>query len=159
MRRGVYAAIAAGAALLSLTSAAADQPQHFMSLRAAGAEGRQGPGPEHAINWIYERAGLPLQVISTSGGWRRVRDPDGDEVWMRVQDLEARRTVFVRQQTTLRRSANRGGQPVAYLMPGVVGAITGCEGDWRRVAVGGRVGWVENTALWGGDCSGLGSRD
>jgi SH3-like domain-containing protein len=85
-----------------------------------------------------------------------VRDPDGAQVWMHAQNLDPRRTAYVAQAAALRRAARENAQPVAYLASGVVGALTGCEGDWRRVAVGGRVGWVEKDALWGGeDCSGL----
>jgi SH3-like domain-containing protein len=165
MRRGIFAALIAASALFSLTSAVADTTAigsdsnlpvpRFVSLKTEGANGRHGPGLEHRIDWVYERAGLPLQVTGESGPWRRVRDPDGAEVWMHAQNLDQRRTVYVSQATALRRSARSGGQVVAYLSAGVVGAVTGCEGDWRRVAVGGRVGWVENSALWGGDCAGL----
>ena len=55
----------------------------------------------------------------------------------------------------LRRTARDGGQTIAYLMPGVIGAVTQCSGEWRRVAVGGRVGWVATSSLFGGDCAGL----
>lgn len=157
MRRGILAAFVAAAALFSLNSATAEAPARYMSLRGDDVEGRQGPGADQRIAWLYQRAGLPVMVLAEREGWKHVRDPDGDEVWMRSEDLEARRTVYVREQTTLRRSARAGGQVVAYLMPGVIGAVTACDGDWRRVAVGGRIGWVQNSALWGGECTGLDS--
>ena len=165
MRRGISAAFVAAAACLSLGSAVASAPAigtdsnlpvpRYVSLKTENANGRHGPGLEHRVDWIYERAGLPLQVTGESGPWRRVRDPDGAEVWMHAQNLDQRRTVYVKEATALRRVAREGGTPVAYLAPGVVGAVTACNGEWRRVAVGGRVGWVENAALWGGDCAGL----
>jgi SH3-like domain-containing protein len=130
----------------------------FVSLKADGANGRHGPGVEHRIDWIYQRPGLPLQVTAESGPWRRVRDPGGAEVWMHAQNLDPRRTVFVAGagQTPLRQRAQPNAPLVAYLESGVVGNLTGCEGDWRRVAVAGRVGWIEQGALWGGaDCAGL----
>jgi SH3-like domain-containing protein len=152
---GLLAAFLAAPTLFSLSSAVADQPVRFMSLRTGGVEGRSGPGDQHRVTWLYERAGLPVMVLAQQGEWRQVRDPDGDEVWMLAARLEARRTVYVREQTTLRRSARAGGQAVAHLMPGVVASITRCDGDWRLVAVGGRIGWVKNASLWGGDCAGL----
>ena len=165
MRGGIMAALIAASALFSLTSATAETTSigsdsnlpvpRFVSLKTEGANGRHGPGLEHRIDWIYDRAGLPLMVTGESGPWRRVRDPDGAEVWMHAQNLDQRRTVYVGQATALRRAARGNGEVVAYLAPGVIGAITACEGDWRRVAVGGRVGWVENDALWGGACAGL----
>ena len=81
----------------------------FVSLKTEGVEGRHGPGLEHRVDWIYERAGLPVQVLAESGAWRRVRDPDGAEVWMHAQNLDARRTVYVREPATLRRTARAGG--------------------------------------------------
>jgi len=155
MRSGICAVIVAATALFSLSSATADQPARFMSVRIDGVEGRQGPGAEQRVAWLYQRAGLPVMVLAEREGWKRVRDPDGDEVWMRSEDLDARRTVYVLEQATLRRAARSGGQVVAYLMPGVIGAVTRCDGDWRRVAVGGRIGWVQNSSLWGGECAGL----
>jgi len=155
MRSGICAAFVAAAALFSLSSATAEAPARFMSLRGQDVEGRQSPGADHQVAWLYQRAGLPVMVLSEREGWKQVRDPDGDVVWVRSDDLDARRTVYVREQVTLRRHARSGGAAVAYLMPGVIGAVTACNGDWRRVAVGGRIGWVQNSSLWGGECVGL----
>jgi SH3-like domain-containing protein len=152
---GIGAAFVAAAALFSLNSATAEAPARFMSLRVDGVEGRQGPSADQRVAWLYQRTGLPVMVLAEREGWKQVRDPDGDEVWIRSEDLAARRTVYVREETALRRSARSGGQIVAYLMPGVIGAVTQCDGDWRRVAVGGRIGWVQNSSLWGGECAGL----
>ena len=126
---------------------------HFMSLKTEGANGRRGPSNEQPVLWVYERAGLPLLVTGESGPWRRVRDPDGAETWMNASNLEERRTVLIRgtADVALRSDARENGRPVAFLAPGVVGSLTGCQGEWRRVAVGGRVGWVAENALWGAD--------
>jgi SH3-like domain-containing protein len=165
MRRGTTAAIIAACTALFLTAASAGTPAlgpdsnlpvpRFVSLKTEGANGRHGPGLDHRVDWIYEHAGLPLRVTAESGPWRRVADPDGAEVWMHTQNLDARRTAYVTQATALRRQAREGAQPVAYLQPGVIGALTGCDGTWARFAVGGRVGWVEADALWGADCTGV----
>jgi SH3-like domain-containing protein len=166
MRRGMSAAMIAASATLFLTAASADTPTlgpdsnlpvpRLVSLRVEGAHGRHGPGLDHRVDWIYQRAGLPLRVTAESGPWRRVVDPDGAEVWMHAQNLDPRRTAYVTRESALRRQARDSAQPVAYVRPGVVGALTGCDGQWRRFAVGGRVGWVEESALWGAaDCSGL----
>lgn len=165
MRRGMPAAMIAASAILFLTAASADTPAlgpdsnlpvpRFVSLKVEGANGRHGPGLEHRVDWIYAHAGLPLRVTGESGPWRRVVDPDGAEVWMHAQNLDPRRTAYVTQAAALRRQARDGAQTIAYLQPGVIGALTGCEGEWRRFAVGGRVGWVEADSLWGADCAGL----
>src|SRR5262249_54048549 len=114
MRRGVLAALAAATALLSINGASATGAPtlgpdshlpvpRYVSLRTEGANGRHGPSVQQRVDWIYEHAGLPLQVTGESGPWRRVRDPDGTETWMHAQNLEPRRTVYVKQVATLRR--------------------------------------------------------
>lgn len=164
MRRGIMAALVAAAALLSLNAASAsDTPAtgpdsnlpvpRFVSLKAEGANGRRGPGLEHRVEWVYERAGLPLQVTGESGPWRRVVDPDGDQVWIHAQNLDQRRTAYVTEAVALRRNAREGAAVVAYLSAGVVTGFTGCDGEWRRVTIGGRIGWVEAGTVWGADCT------
>ena len=125
----------------------------FVSLKIEHAHGRRGPGVEQPVQWIYERTGLPLMVTGESGAWRRVRDPDGTEVWMHAQNLDPRRTAIIVGDLDVQlRNAPRGNaRIIAYLAPGVIGALTGCEGEWRRIAVGGRVGWVDADALWGAE--------
>lgn len=167
MRRGFLAALAAAAAFMSLGAASADQTPavgpdsnlpvpRFVSLKTEGANGRRGPGLEHRVDWIYERAGLPLQVTAESGPWRRVVDPNGDQSWIHAQNLEQRRTAYVTRAIALHRHANGGSQVLAHLSPGVVAGFTGCDGEWRRVTIAGRLGWVEADALWGADCAGIG---
>jgi SH3-like domain-containing protein len=167
MRKGFSAAFVAAAVIFALGAAQADTPSpnvgtdsnlpvpRFVSLRTQDANGRHGPGLEHPVDWIYQRVGLPLQVTGESGPWRRVVDPDGAVVWIHAQNLDARRMAYVREAVTLRRNARADARELAHLDQGVVGALTGCEGDWRRIAIGGRVGWVEASALWGAECEGL----
>lgn len=125
--------------------------ERFMALRGPNANGRSGPGLEHGIAWIYARQGLPLEVLAQNGPWKQVRDPDGAQVWMHDSHLEARATAYVLSETALRREARANAGARAVLEPGVIGAVTGCTEGWTRIAVGGRVGWVETAALWGAD--------
>jgi SH3-like domain-containing protein len=128
----------------------------YVSLATDSANGRHGPGLDHKIDWIYQRAGLPLLVTAESGPWRRVTDPGGDQVWIHARNLEERRTALVRAQTPLRRTPGESASVVAVLGANLVAPLTGCDGGWRRMAISGRVGWVEADALWGAeDCAGL----
>ena len=162
MRRGSLAAFAAVSILICATSAGAVSAPaigpdsnlpvpRFVSLRTAGANGRHGPSVENRVDWIYQRVGLPLEITAESGPWRRVRDPDGAQTWMHAQNLDTRRTAYVARATVLRQIGHADARPRAYLAPGVVGALTGCQGAWRRIAVGGRVGWVQKSDLWGAE--------
>lgn len=150
--------LAAAILMLALTPASETSAEpdaaaagRFMALRGVNANGRSGPGIEHRIHWIYARPGLPLEVLDESGPWKHVRDPDGAQVWMHDSNLEARATAYILSETALRREARANAAARATLAPGVVGAVTGCTQGWTRIAVGGRVGWVETAALWGAD--------
>ena len=127
----------------------------FVALRGADVNGRRGPGVEHRVDWVYQRTGLPLRVTAESGPWRRVRDPDGAQVWIHAAYLDDRRTVYVRGgrlgSVALRRLPRADAGLAAYLARGVVGELEACRGDWRQVRVEGRRGWVEAALLWGAD--------
>jgi SH3-like domain-containing protein len=161
MRRGILAALVVATALSSLNAAAAPAPDanlpvpRYVSLKAE-ANGRHGPGVQHRVDWVYERAGLPLQVIGISGPWRRVRDPDGVETWIYAQSLEERRTAYFKRDAQLLHAPHQSSSVAVHVAAGVVGGLTGCEGDWRRISVGSHVGWVDKSALWGADnCAGV----
>ena len=155
-----FCAIAAAAELREPGPGAqpAQAGPRYVSLKTEGANGRRGPGVDQKVDWIYEEAGLPLLVTGQSGPWRRVQDPDGAQVWMHASNLDNRRTVYVSadQDVALKSQPGDKGRTLAHLAHGVVGALTGCEGDWRRIAVGDHAGWAPRAALWGADnCAGL----
>ena len=75
-----------------------------------------------ALAFVYERAGLPLLVLGESGPWRRVRDPDGAEVWMHMRNLDTRAMAYVRTAAEMRRNPRPNSGVKARLDPGVIGA-------------------------------------
>ena len=123
----------------------------FESLRFEAANGRRGPSLDQPILWRYERSGLPVLIIKESQDWRRVRDPDGVEVWISARMLSARRTVMVRTETILRKSASDEAAGVAVLRPGVIAILGQCTNGWCRLDVSDRQGWTRQAALWGAD--------
>lgn len=129
----------------------------YESIAKAEAYGRRGPGKDHRIDWVYRSPGLPVQVLEEAGAWRRVKDPEGDEVWLHATLLSPTRTVFVSpQRLTLRVAPRPEARPVAYMEHGVTAVLKECLGGWRRVAVGDRAtGWVAAEDLWAGDACDL----
>jgi SH3-like domain-containing protein len=130
----------------------------FESLMDGAINARRGPSTDHDRIWIYDAGGLPLEIIEEAGAWRRVRDPDGEVVWMHQANLSSRRTAMVGAGKPLALLARPRavGQVRARLAPGVIVALLRCEGEWRRVKVQGRTGWAPAERLIGGeDCRGL----
>lgn len=156
----------AAASVLAL-SAAAEEPvvrisefsgkpvPRFESLRYSTVNGRQGPSQDHRVLWQYQRAGLPMLIVKETRGWRQVRDPDGELVWVHENMLSERPSAMVRGAETavMRRKPEPDAPGLAKLEAGVIVTLDRCEGAWCRVEVDARRGWVEKVLLWGADPS------
>ena len=49
----------------------------YASLKTDRVNLREGPSKDHATKWVYERAGLPVEITAEFEIWRRVRDSEG----------------------------------------------------------------------------------
>ena len=67
----------------------------FVSLKSDKVNVRKGPSTDQAIVWVFNRAGLPVEVIAESENWRRVRDSEGADGWVLHSLLSGRRTVLI----------------------------------------------------------------
>ncbi|MEL6374166.1 MAG: SH3 domain-containing protein [Pseudomonadota bacterium] len=151
----------------------------FVSLKADRVNVRKGPGPQYAIDWVFVRAGWPVEVIAEFGPWRRIRDAEGATGWILGAMLSGRRTALVTPWTgasagaatrsgASARSARGGAQPdaehatsqllrapledaplIARLGPKVMARVQGCDGAWCRVTLHGLKGYVRQRRLWG----------
>lgn len=126
----------------------------FVSLSANEVNVRMGPSRNHKIKWTFRKSGLPVEIVSEFGNWRRVRDSDGEEGWIHASLLSGRRTALVNpwtdaQTIPLRASAAAAAPPTAYLEPFVLAHIERCDGSWCAVEGSGWRGLVPQNALWG----------
>ena len=106
-RRATAWVLALAAVALSGTVLLAQAPQplgvsqtglplpRFVSLKADRVQVRQGPGTDHKILWVFNRVGLPVEVIQEHENWRQIRDQDGAVGWVANNLLSARRTGVV----------------------------------------------------------------
>jgi len=125
----------------------------FESLRYSAVHGRQGPNLDHQILWRYEREGLPMLIVRETHGWRRVRDPDGDEVWMQARMLSETRTALVTRDVDLKRGPDLETPSKARLKAGVIAELTTCEQGWCKIKIGRQTGWLAQSDLWGTETS------
>ena len=114
----------------------------FVTLRAAKANLRTGPGIRYPIEWVYARRGLPLEVIDEFETWRRVRDWQGSVGWVHQSMLSGRRgAMILGEQRLLRRAPKDGAAGVARVEVGVVARLRRCPGRRCRIQVQGFEGW------------------
>ena len=164
-RKGVFSCIAAVLWLLTArTAQAADELgkgtatglplPRFASLKSDRVNLREGPSKDHRTTWIFQRAGLPVEITAEFEIWRRIRDSEGTEGWVLHSLLSGRRTALVSPW------ARNDAQPIfvkagedsglaARLQSGVLSTIKRCDGAWCRVTGEGYDGWIRQDRLWG----------
>jgi SH3-like domain-containing protein len=127
----------------------------FVSLKADEVNVRKGPGWDHAVSWVFRRAGLPVEVIAEYDVWRQVRDSEGASGWVLGSLLSGRRTVLVApweakgRTLDLLQSAGKSSDVSAKLAPGVLGDVEQCDGSWCRIYAGGVSGYISQQIVWG----------
>lgn len=124
----------------------------FVSLRTDQVNFRAGPGFEYPVVWIYQRDGLPVEIVGEFDVWRQVIAPDGGTGWVHMATVRARRTFFVTAaQANLRAGANPAAAIVAKLDSGVSGVLISCPAgsDFCKANAGGVTGFLARTDFWG----------
>ena len=129
---------------------------YWASISAGKAMMRTGPGQNYPATWLYVRADLPIRVVETYPGWRKVQDPEGTTGWMLQRLLSDARTGLVTgSEPRPMRTDPAENAKVRYLAePGVVGRLSKCAGGWCLLDVRGRQGYIRAGHFWGLDPGG-----
>lgn len=126
----------------------------YVSLKSDRVNLREGPSKDHRTIWVFQRAGLPVEITAEFEIWRRVRDSEGAEGWVLHSLLSGRRTALVAPwkkgvDSILYSKANPTSAPVAKLQSNVIANVRSCDGTWCRISGEGFDGYIEQTKLWG----------
>ncbi|MCW2273100.1 SH3-like domain-containing protein [Rhodoblastus acidophilus] len=127
----------------------------YVSLKSSAVNLREGPSKDHATKWIYQRAGLPVEIIAEFATWRRIRDSEGSDGWVLHSLLSGKRTALVQPwkkdapPLPLRAKPDKEAAITAKLSPGVVANVKKCDEGWCRVLGPGFDGYIQQNDLWG----------
>lgn len=126
----------------------------YVSLKSDRVNLHEGPSKEHRTTWVYQRAGLPVEITAEFDTWLKIRDSEGSEGWVLHSLLSGRRTALVapwKKDTflPLYRQPNASSAVAANLEPGVLGNVKRCDGTWCRIYGDGFDGYEQQTNLWG----------
>lgn len=124
----------------------------FVSLRTDQVNFRAGPGFQYPVVWVYQRDGLPVEIIGEFDVWRHVVAPDGGSGWVHEATIRAHRDVYVSSaQAALRNAPAPDAAPVAYLDQGVDASLIGCDAgsDFCRISARGITGYMARADIWG----------
>jgi SH3-like domain-containing protein len=126
----------------------------YASFKSSEVNLRAGPGENYPKQWVYQRAGMPVEIFEEWDTWRRIRDYQGVTGWVSVNLLTSKRmAVVIETRRVLHDSPSESARAVAQLDPGVIGRIVECNGDWCRLEVKGYEGWLKRTEIWGVDAT------
>jgi SH3-like domain-containing protein len=126
----------------------------FLTLKANKVNVRKGPSSDHAVAWIFQRKGMPVEVVAEFENWRKIRDSDGQEGWILQQMLTGRRFAMAPtwnkdKAVALHDAAAGRSATNAILMPGALAQIESCSGEWCYLATEDYEGYARQTELWG----------
>jgi len=127
----------------------------FVSLKSDKVNMHIGPAKTYEVKWLYQRAGLPVEVTAEFETWRRIRDAEGVEGWVYHSLLSGRRTGMVTAKgegelIPLYQRPDAESAIVAKLEQGVIGRVVNCTGEgWCQIKGRGFEGYVQQTRLWG----------
>lgn len=122
----------------------------FVSLRSDEVNLRTGPGQRYPIEWVYQKRGIPVEIINEFDAWRKVRDIAGDQGWIHKTMLSGRRSAIIKDRIQyLHSKADLGSAVTARIEPGVIARVDSCQVEWCRIEIGAYAGWIPKKALWG----------
>ena len=126
----------------------------YASLKTNQVNLREGPSRDHATKWVYQRAGLPVEITAEFDIWRKVRDSEGAEGWVLHSLLSGRRTGLVGVGKkgvvyNIYAEARAASGVAATLQSGVIANVRNCDGAWCLIDGDGYKGYIEQVSLWG----------
>ena len=110
----------------------------FVSLRVSSANLRTGPGERFPIEWVYQKKGLPVELLKKYDIWRKIRDYEGTEGWVH------RRMLTDDEE-------DPSSAIIAFIDPMVIGRLQECPNKslFCKVAFPGATGWILRENLYG----------
>ena len=126
----------------------------YVSLKSDRVNLREGPSKDHRTSWVFQRAGLPVEITAEFDNWRRIRDAEGTEGWVLQSLLSGKRTALVAPWKRgdvfpIFAKPVVGASVAAKLQSGVQGGIRKCDGTWCRISGDGYDGFIQQSVLWG----------
>lgn len=131
----------------------------FVSLKSDEVNLRAGPGKDYPTQWVFRRAGLPVEIVEEFESWRQVRDADGVMGWVNQALLSGRRTAQVLPwdikagtpppKLELKADDSERATATALVEAGVIANLQSCDSRWCYVTVERFRGYIEQSKLWG----------
>ena len=147
---GVFVAVAKEK---TSTTKSDDSLPRFVSLRDETVNARSGPGTKYPIDWVYKQKSAPVEVIAEYESWRRIRDWQGSESWVKSQLLTRKRfaKVITPGENNIYAKDNYKSKIIARVEDDVIGEIKKCpaDNDFCLISFGNYEGWISRQNIYG----------
>jgi SH3-like domain-containing protein len=126
----------------------------FLTLKSNKVNVRKGPSSDHAVAWVFQRKGMPVEITAEFENWRKIRDSQGEEGWILQQMLSGRRFAMApdwnkEKSVALHDDDTTRSGTIAKMSPGAIAQIESCTGDWCYLTTDDYEGYALQTELWG----------
>ncbi|ACB94162.1 SH3 domain-containing protein [Beijerinckia indica] len=126
----------------------------YVSLKSDRVNLREGPSKDHRTTWVFQRAGLPVEITAEFETWRKIRDSEGSEGWVLHSLLSGRRTALIApwkkgEEFPLYEKPSDHSALRAKLQANVIAGVRRCDGTWCRLTGDGFDGYLQQALLWG----------
>ena len=130
-----------------------DSLPRFVSLRSNPVNARSGPGVKYPIEWVYMQKSAPVEVIAEFEDWRRIRDWQGSESWIKSTMLNKNRyaKIITAGENNLYLKSNYKSQVVARVEDGAIAKIVKCpqNNEFCLLKFEQIEGWMPRKDLYG----------
>ncbi len=136
--------------LALLAVSAASFAADFRAVGGDGAVLYDAPSRQATPLFVVSK-GYPLEVISQTDAWIKVRDAAGAVTWVERRNLAEQRTVVVTAPSAEVRVRPEDASPVAFVVAKDVALdYLGASGAWAHVRhADGAEGYVRANLVWG----------
>ena len=122
----------------------------FVSLKSNDVNVRVGPGKRYPIQFVYNRASLPVEIIEEFAHWRRIRDYEGATGWVHKGMVDGNRTaMIVNGVQNLYAKPDPTARPTIRAAATVIGKLKQCQPDWCELEIESRKAWIRKSDIWG----------
>lgn len=126
----------------------------FKSLSKDTVYMRYGPSTDHPIKWVYEKRGLPVEVVAEFDQWLKVRDFSGEDGWIHKSLLSSKTYGVVhnageRTYILMHKKGRLDSEAILRIEDGALMRIHECDSLFCKVTVSSHKGYVEKKYIWG----------
>ena len=123
----------------------------FVSLKSDEVNLRIGSSTNYPIILKYVTKNMPIEITDEYERWRKIRDKDGNEGWIRKDLLKGDRfTIIIKNnKSKINMFSKPNGVPIGEIGELNIARIKVCLEKWCKIKFDNHKGWMNKKNLWG----------